>query len=129
MNHEPSLKTDHLRPPHPKTSNSVVNLNLNSNLGTKGHESKAPRVRVALDDDGKICGESESCPRRGDGVEENRGADPQTNPATAKSRGGGSGAIRLRDMHTRKRVARSVDAAREPGDDAMACDAARNAPA
>jgi len=66
---------------------------------------------------------------RGDGVEENRGADPQTNPATAKSRGGGSGAIRLRDMHTRKRVARSVDAAREPGDDAMACDAARNAPA
>ena len=64
MNHEPSLKTDHLRPPHPKTSNSVVNLNLNSNLGTKGHESKAPCVRVALDDDGKICGESESCPRR-----------------------------------------------------------------
>ena len=62
MNHEPSLKTDHIRPPHPKTSNSVVNLN--SNLGTKGHESKAPCVRVALDDDGKICGESDSCPRR-----------------------------------------------------------------
>jgi hypothetical protein len=28
LNHEPSLKTDRIRPPHPKASNSVVNLNL-----------------------------------------------------------------------------------------------------
>ena len=28
LNHEPSLKTDRIRPSHPKTSNSVVNLNL-----------------------------------------------------------------------------------------------------